>query len=55
MECFYFATGVAPEPSLEACREVVAKTFALIVLLDDIDDRPVRLILSARIYSIFLS
>ncbi|KAG0551653.1 hypothetical protein BDA96_01G441500 [Sorghum bicolor] len=38
MECFYFATGVAPEPSLEACREVVAKTFALIVLLDDIYD-----------------
>ncbi|WVZ56501.1 hypothetical protein U9M48_007019, partial [Paspalum notatum var. saurae] len=38
MECFYFATGVAPEPSLEACREVVAKTFCLIVLLDDIYD-----------------
>jgi len=38
MECFYFATGVAPEPSLVACREVVAKTFALIVLLDDIYD-----------------
>ncbi|XP_066321473.1 alpha-thujene synthase, chloroplastic-like [Miscanthus floridulus] len=36
MECFYFATGVAPEPSLEACPEVVAITFALIVLLDDI-------------------
>ncbi|RLN41375.1 hypothetical protein C2845_PM01G11240 [Panicum miliaceum] len=38
MECFYFATGVASEPSLAACREVVAKTFALIVVLDDIYD-----------------
>ncbi|CAL4922059.1 unnamed protein product [Urochloa decumbens] len=38
MECFYFATGVAWEPSLAACREVVAKAFALIVVLDDIYD-----------------
>ncbi|KAF8718708.1 hypothetical protein HU200_025009 [Digitaria exilis] len=38
MECFYFATGVAWEPSLAACREVVAKAFSLIVVLDDIYD-----------------
>jgi hypothetical protein len=38
MECFYFATGVASEPGLAACREVVAKAFALIVVLDDIYD-----------------
>ena len=38
MECFYFATGVASEPSLAACREVVAKAFALIAVLDDIYD-----------------
>lgn len=38
MECFYFATGVASEPSLAASREVVAKAFALIVVLDDIYD-----------------
>nr|CAB3496309.1 unnamed protein product [Digitaria exilis] len=38
MECFYFATGVAWEPTLAACREVVAKAFSLIVVLDDIYD-----------------
>ncbi|CAN6307074.1 unnamed protein product [Urochloa humidicola] len=38
VECFYFATGVAWEPSLAACREAVAKAFALIVVLDDIYD-----------------
>jgi len=38
MECFYFATGVASEPSLAACREVVANAFALNAVLDDIYD-----------------
>ncbi|KAL6644827.1 hypothetical protein ACP70R_016435 [Stipagrostis hirtigluma subsp. patula] len=38
IECFYFATGVVSEPCLGAAREVVAKTFALIVVLDDIYD-----------------
>ncbi|CAN6284703.1 unnamed protein product [Urochloa humidicola] len=38
VECFYFATGVAWEPSLAASREAVAKAFALIVVLDDIYD-----------------
>ncbi|TVU25864.1 hypothetical protein EJB05_28377, partial [Eragrostis curvula] len=38
MECFYFACGVVCEPSFGACREVVAKIFSLVVLLDDIYD-----------------
>ncbi|TVU25866.1 hypothetical protein EJB05_28379, partial [Eragrostis curvula] len=38
IECFYFACGVAWEPSFGACREVVSKVFSLVVLLDDIYD-----------------
>jgi hypothetical protein len=38
VECFFCAACIAPEPRLAECREVLAKTGALIVHLDDIYD-----------------
>ncbi|KAF8022349.1 hypothetical protein BT93_F0012 [Corymbia citriodora subsp. variegata] len=38
MECFFWAVGIAHEPSLSICRRGVTKAFALILVLDDVYD-----------------
>ncbi|KAF0931485.1 hypothetical protein E2562_004607 [Oryza meyeriana var. granulata] len=38
VECFFCAACIAPEPRLEACRQVLTKVSSLIIVLDDIYD-----------------
>nr|BDN86184.1 isoprene synthase [Syzygium cumini] len=38
MECFFWAVGIAHEPSLSICRKGVTKAFSLILVLDDVYD-----------------
>nr|BAF02831.1 monoterpene synthase [Eucalyptus globulus] len=38
IECFFWAVGIAHEPSLSICRKAVTKAFALILVLDDVYD-----------------